>query len=117
MLSWMPWRRRKAARKLQEAREEALRLEMQQEQERRLLHLLEAQTRALLLEALTPVAEAMRRQDQRQAETQASLEALAQESRALLIEVLQGQMPPLRDRIFQDLGQPQQLTSSRSSAS
>lgn len=103
VLSWMPWRRRRAARA-------ALRLEMQEAREERLLLRLEAQQRALLLEALQPVAEAMRRLDQRILVSQMQQVELHQEVRDLLLEVLQGQMPPVSQQL--GLSTPPQLPPS-----
>jgi hypothetical protein len=108
----MHWRQR-ARQRQQEQLEASLRAFLWET----LLPQLEVRQRALLLEALTPVAVAMRRLDQRQAETKLLMEAGQEETKALLIEVLQAQMPPLQERIFQDLGQLSLPPSSHSSAS
>lgn len=87
--------------------------------------------RPLLLEALTPVAQAMTRLEQRQQETQALVLRLEQqhqakvrleqvqllETRELLKEILQSLQPPPELVIAQQLGLPTPPPSSRSSAS
>jgi hypothetical protein len=100
VLSWMRWRQRRATR---------LRLE-QEEQQHQLLLLMEHQQRALLLEALTPVAEAMKRLDQRILASQMQQVEHQQELRELLMEVLQSQVPPISQQL--GLSTPPQLPPS-----
>lgn len=104
--SWTRWRQRRAAE----------RLLRQQEAARQLLT-------PLLLEALTPVAQAMSRLSDRQQETQQWLERLTAqqtpaqaELRDLLMEVLQTLQPPAEQQIHSLLSGPPPLPSSSPSS-
>jgi hypothetical protein len=66
--------------------------------EAHLLHLRKEQ-RALLWEMALPLAEAMKRLDQRQQVSQMQQVEQQQEVRELLLEVLQGQMPPASQQL------------------
>lgn len=93
--SWTLWRQRRAtARILRQQVKARLTLE------------------PLLLEALTPVAEAMRRLDQRQQETRQLLQTMlaehqqreSQETRELLLEILNSLQPPPELEISRAIG-------------
>lgn len=102
-LSWMRWRQRKAQR--------------QWEMEQRLLLELKLQQRMLLMEALTPLAQALQRMDnlQQQQWQKSHLHLMTQEE--MLQEVLNGLMPLAEQQIFPRIGQPMPVISSRNSAS
>lgn len=82
-----------------------------------LVEMLLEQHRALLLEALQPVAEAMRRLDQRILVSQMQQVELHQESKELLLEVLSSLQPSALTQLSPLIGLPSQPHSSRSSAS
>ena len=93
--SWTRWRQSRRTR----------RQERQQKRARKVLH-------PLLLEALTPVALAMQRLEDRQTETRALVEQLAlrptqeQETQELLLEILNSLQPPPELEIARALGLP-----------
>lgn len=94
--SWTRWRQKRRT----------LRLVKQQER-------MDLLVRPLLMEALTPVAQAMQRLDHQQQQTRALLEQLvlrepatAPETKELLLEVLQTLQPPPEVEIAQRLGLP-----------
>lgn len=104
--SWTRWRQKRRQ----------LRLQRKQEKLRLLLT-------PLLLEALTPVAQAMQRLEERQLETRLLLQqqlaspATPQETRELLLEVLSSLQPPAELVISQQLGLPLPPRSYPSSVS
>lgn len=102
-LSWTHWSQKKAQR--------------QWETERRLLLEHRLQTRMLLLEALTPMAEALHRMDslQQQQWQQTHVHLMMQED--LLKEVLNSLQPPVSQQIFPATGLPQAPSSYQNSAS
>jgi len=102
-LSWTHWRQKKALR--------------QWEMEQRLLLQIRLQQRMLLLEALTPMAEALQRLDnlQRTAEQQQHKHQQYQEE--LLMEVLNSLQPPAQEQIFPQIGQQTPRVSFPSSVS
>lgn len=89
-LSWTRWRQKKALR--------------QWEMEQRLLLQIRLQQRMLLLEALTPMAEALQRLDnlQQQQWQKTHLHLLTQEE--LLMEILNSLQPPAQEQIFPQIG-------------
>lgn len=89
-LSWTRWHQRKWQR--------------QWETERRLLLEHRLQTRLLLLEALTPMAEALQRLDDRQREAQQQQHKHLQYQEELLMEVLNSLQPPASQQIFPQIG-------------
>jgi len=106
VLSWMHWRRRKAIRQRQE----------QDAREFRMLQLVEQRQKQLLLEALTPMAEAMKRLDQRILASQMQGVELDQGQRELLLEVLNSLQPTASQQLLPRL-EPTRPPSSLSSAS
>lgn len=104
LLSWMHWRRRARERLTQQV---ALAVWMQVQ-----LPLAEAfqdqkdSNRRLLLEALTPLAQALQRLDSRQQESNQDQVMLLAEHREMLVEVLQSLQPSVQEQIFQPTGQP-----------
>lgn len=92
-LSWMRWRQRRQARLLLE--KEQLLLEMRQQ--------LRQEVRVLLLEALTPLAAALQRQDSLLLEQTHRLEWKAETLEEILLELLQ-QQPSPGSRMRQELG-------------
>lgn len=103
-ISWMRWSRRRRERQRQE----------QWERDKRLLLEMQLQTRALLMEAMRPLAEALQRLDKRQVEEHQDLVVLIAEHRELLVEILQSQQPPAQQQIYQRIGPQAPMTSSRS---
>lgn len=118
LLSWMRWRQRRVAReetlRLRQLEEMEVLLRRQEikarDREERLLSLSEISLRALLMEAMLPLADALRRQDQMH---------LAQytELQELLLEVLNSLQPTAEEQISQQIGQHLQTISSPSLAS
>lgn len=102
-LSWTHWRQKKAQQRW--------------EWEQRLLLQIRLQQRMLLLEALTPMAEALQRLDnlQQQQWQKTHLHLLTQEE--MLQEVLNGLMPLAEQQIFPRIGLPLPTTTSPSSVS
>ena len=105
--SWTRWRQKRRTRQL-----------VKQQERMDLL------VRPLLMEALTPVAEAMQRLDLQQQQTRALLEQLVlkeqatpPETKELLLEVLQTLQPPPEVEIAQRLGLPLRQSSSPGSVS
>lgn len=106
VLSWMHWRRRKAIRQRQEEEARDLRQEARLRQLlwETLLPQLRAEQRAQLLEALHPVAEAMKRLDQRILASQVQAVELDQGQRELLLEVLNSLQPTASQQLLPRLG-------------
>ena len=100
-LSWMHWSRRRRERQalLQRQQEDRLLLMLQGLLEAHRLHQQQEQ-RALLWEMALPLAEALRRLDQRILVSQMQQVELDSQQKELLLEILQGQMPP----VYQQLG-------------
>lgn len=100
-----------AAMREEETRELLLRQGelLQRQQEQRFLDQ-EARQRALLLEAMRPLAAALQRQDQ-------MAQARSTEEQSLLLEVLSSLQPSAAEQISPLIGQPAQMSSSRSWAS
>lgn len=108
-LSWMHWLRRRRLR----IQLEAHRRQLQQEQ------WLRQELRTTLLEALTPLAEALHRLDNRQKQdTQAhrqlvlQLQAENRHLEELLMEVLNSQQPTAHQQLLRDLNGQRMLPSS-----
>ena len=131
VLSWTHWRLTRTSRERLAAESLAQVLLLQLEQQELLYHLEQQQERLLdsqvelmqrvgslprqepraaLLEALPPLAQALQRQDSLAVQHQ-------QETRELLLEVLNSQVPPASQQIFQRIGQPPQRSTSPSSVS
>lgn len=85
-LSWTHWRQKRALR--------------QWEWEQRLLLQIRLQQRMLLLEALTPMAEALQRLDNLQRTAQQQQHKHLQYQEELLMEVLNSLQPPASQQIF-----------------
>lgn len=102
-LSWTHWRQKKAMQRW--------------EMEQRLLLQMRLQHRMLLMEALTPMAEALQRLDnlQRQGSQQQHKQQQLQEE--LIKEVLNSLQPPVSQQIFLPTGQPVVTSSYPSSES
>lgn len=92
VLSWMHWSQRRAQRRWEE--------------EQRLLLQMRLQQRMLLLEALTPMAEALQRLDNLQRDSQQMQHKHLQYQEELLMEVLNSLQPPASQQIFPPNGQP-----------
>ena len=109
----MHWSRRRRQRKA--LQQELLLLQVQRllqvetaalvDHQATLHRLLEQQLRRLLLEALTPVAAAMQRQDSQVLDRHRELLELLRLQQEIQLEILDSQQPPLREAIFQELGQ------------
>ena len=99
-LSWMRWRRR---RRLLLALERELFLELLQEQ---LPLLVQQETRALLVEALTPLAQALSRQDSLLLQETHRLSWQAETAEELLTELLQATQPSSRQQLEAALKSP-----------
>lgn len=95
-LSWTRWHQRKRQR--------------QWETERRLLLEHRLQTRLLLLEALTPMAEALQRLDDRQRGAQQMQHKHLKYQEELLMEVLNSLQPPASQQIFPPNGRSPQTS-------
>lgn len=102
-LSWTHWRQKKALR--------------QWEMEQRLLLQMRLQQRMLLLEALTPMAEALQRLDNLQRTATQQLDKRLQYQEELLMEVLNSLQPPAQEQIFPQIGQQTPRVSFPSSVS
>ena len=102
-LSWTHWHQR--------------RKQEQWEREQQLLLQIRLQTRMLLLEALTPMAEALERMDilMQQQWQQTHVHLMMQED--LLKEVLNSLQPPVSQQIFPQTGQPMPRVTFPSSES
>ncbi len=88
--SWTRWRQKKRRREWETLQRQQL--ETQQ------------QTRMLLLQALTPLAEALQRQDQRREEAHLQQEKRLQQLEDLMLEVLQATQPTADQQIFPRIG-------------
>ena len=106
----MRWRQRREQRRLRKLAGLEIRLCLHRE-------MLLEQHRALLLEALQPVAEAMRRLDQRILANQMQGVEHQQELRELLLEVLSSLQPSALTQLSPLIGLPAPMTTSPSSAS
>ena len=95
-LSWMRWRRR---RSLRQALERELFLEQLQ-------LLVQQETRALLLEALAPLAQALQRQDSLLLQETHRLSWQAETAEELLTELLQATQPSSRQQLEAALKSP-----------
>lgn len=102
-LSWTHWRQKKALR--------------QWEMEQRLLLQMRLQQRMLLLEALTPMAEALQRLDNLQRTATQQLDKRLQYQEELLMEVLNSLQPPAQEQIFPQIGPQTPRVSFPSSVS
>lgn len=102
-LSWTHWRQKKAQK--------------QWEMEQRLLLELRLQQRMLLMEALTPLAQALQRMDNLQQEQQLKEHVMLLMQEELLTEILQSLQPTVSQQIFPLIGQRTPTTSFRSSDS
>lgn len=114
LLSWMRWRQRARARE-QQREERLLRLVLWQvadqlERQQIQLRELELQQRRLLVEAMTPLAAALQRQDSLRNQQQAEL-------KELLLEVLNSQQPSALTQLSPLIGLRLPEISSRSSVS
>ena len=114
VLSWMHWRRRARARE-QQREERLLRLVLWQvadqlERQQIQLRELELQQRRLLVEAMTPLAAALQRQDSLRSQQQAEL-------KELLLEVLNSQQPSALTQLSPLIGLPPHQSSYPSSGS
>ena len=98
--SWMHWRQRRKARR--------------EKQRQEMLFQVEVLARALLLEAMTPLAAALKRMDQRQMDGMHQLYKHLQQQEEMLLEVLQNQQPAASQQIFPLIGQPKPAPTSRS---
>ena len=102
-LSWTHWRQKKALK--------------QWEWEQRLLLQMRLQQRMLLLEALTPMAEALQRLDNLQRTAAHQQDKHLQYQEELLMEVLNSLQPPAQEQIFPQIGQQTPRSSFPSSVS
>jgi hypothetical protein len=108
----MHWSRRRRQRR--EQQQEHLLLQVQRllqvetlalvDHQATLHRLLEQQLRRLLLEALSPVAAAMQRQDSQALDRHRELLELLRLQQEIQLEILDSQQLPLREVIFQELG-------------
>lgn len=96
-LSWTRWRQKKAQQRW--------------EWEQRLLLQMRLQQRMLLLEALTPMAEALQRLDNLQRDSQQQIHKHQQYQEELLMEVLNSLQPSASQQIFPPVG-PQPVKTS-----
>ena len=102
-LSWTHWRQKKA--------------QTQWEMEQRLLLQMRLQHRMLLMEALTPMAEALQRLDNLQRQGSQQQYEHLKYLEDLLKEVLNSLQPPVSQQIFLPTGQPVVTSSYPSSES
>ena len=102
-LSWTHWRQKKALK--------------QWEMEQRLLLQIRLQQRMLLLEALTPMAEALQRLDNLQRTAAHQQDKHLQYQEELLMEVLNSLQPPAQEQIFPQIGPQTPRVSFPSSVS
>jgi len=87
------------------------------EWEQRLLLQIRLQQRMLLLEALTPMAEALQRLDNLQRTATQQLDKRLQYQEELLMEVLNSLQPPAQEQIFPQIGPQTPRASFPSSVS
>lgn len=92
VLSWMRWSQRRTQRRWEE--------------EQRLLLQMRLQQRMLLMEALTPMAEALQRLDNLQRTAAHQQHKHQQYQEELLQEILNSLQPPASQQIFPPNGQP-----------
>ena len=85
--------------------------------EQRLLLQMRLQNRMLLLEALTPMAEALQRLDNLQRDSQQMQHKHLNQQEELLMEVLNSLQPPAQEQIFPQIGQQTPRVSFPSSVS
>lgn len=102
-LSWTHWRQKKAMQRW--------------EMEQRLLLQMRLQHRMLLMEALTPMAEALQRLDNLQRQGSQQQYEHLKYLEELLMEVLNSLQPPVSQQIFPRTGQPMQRATSPNSES
>lgn len=103
VLSWMRWSQRRTQRRWEE--------------EQRLLLQMRLQQRMLLMEALTPMAEALQRLDNLQRQGSQQQYEHLKYLEELLMEVLNSLQPPVSQQIFPQTGQPMQRVTSPNSES